>query len=432
MLPAGSAQAATKIKGIDVSRWQGKVDWKKVKASGVEFCHARNLDGTTMACASRITEFTYNITNALANGIHVGVYLYSEAGDVKTAKKEAQFMLDMIDGYKISYPVAFDIEDDVHRKMTTKPAYRYHNCISGGDRKGRLLSDGLCEPELGSNRVFDLTRLTRYDKWVARWASSTSFRPLSMWQYTNKGKVSGITTNVDLDYSYKDDTKIVTPRTHALTKTDTGSSETEKPSEDVKVQEGWKASGKKYWYQKADGTRAKKGWLTVGEDKFYLDANGYRVSGWKENRRPLLLLRSENRCDADRLAEAWQQILLSEGRRYTGNRLGKGKRSRRYYLDKKGVRKYGWLTVGKKKYLLGTKTGKACTGWTKYRGKIYYFSTQTGQMRKGWLTFGDNKYYAKSNGVRAAGWTKIKGKWYYFNKKGRRNEKELQSRKIPF
>ena len=119
MLPAGSAQAATKIKGIDVSRWQGKVDWKKVKASGVEFVMlgiGRYHNGVRVPD----TEFTYNITNALANGIHVGVYLYSEAGDVKTAKKEAQFMLDMIDGYKISYPVAFDIEDDVHRKMTTK------------------------------------------------------------------------------------------------------------------------------------------------------------------------------------------------------------------------------------------------------------------------------------------------------------------------
>ena len=367
MLPAGSAQAATKIKGIDVSRWQGKVDWKKVKASGVEFVMlgiGRYHNGVRVPD----TEFTYNITNALANGIHVGVYLYSEAGDVKTAKKEAQFMLDMIDGYKISYPVAFDIEDDVHRKMTTKQRTDItiaflEEIEKAGYYPMVYASQSWLEYSL------DLTRLTRYDKWVARWASSTSFRPLSMWQYTNKGKVSGITTNVDLDYSYKDYTKIVTPRTHALTKADTGSSETEKPSEDVKAQEGWKASGKKYWYQKADGTRA-TGWV--------------KVKG----------------C--------------------------------RYYLDKKGVRKYGWLTVGKKKYLLGTKTGKACTGWTKYRGKIYYFSTQTGQMRKGWLTFGDNKYYTKSNGVRAAGWTKIKGKWYYFNKKDGAMKKSCKVGKYRF
>ena len=414
MLPAGSAQAATKIKGIDVSRWQGKVDWKKVKASGVEFVMlgiGRYHNGVRVPD----TEFTYNITNALANGIHVGVYLYSEAGDVKTAKKEAQFMLDMIDGYKISYPVAFDIEDDVHRKMTTKQRTDItiaflEKIEKAGYYPMVYASQSWLEYSL------DLTRLTRYDKWVARWASATSFRPLSMWQYTNKGKVSGITTNVDLDYSYKDYTKIVTPRTHALTKTDTGSSETEKPSEDVKVQEGWKASGKKYWYQKADGTRAKKGWLTVGEDKFYLDANGYRVSGWKKIGGRYYYFGQKTGATQT----GWLKLgskyyyLKADGTRATGWVKVNGCR---YYLDKKGVRKYGWLTVGKKKYLLGTKTGKACTGWTKYRGKIYYFSTQTGQMRKGWLTFGDNKYYTKSNGVRAAGWTKIKGKWYYFNKK---------------
>ena len=131
---------------------------------------------------------------------------------------------------------------------------------------------------------------------------------------------------MDLDYSYKDYTKIVTPRTHALTKTDTGSSETEKPSEDVKVQEGWKASGKKYWYQKADGTRAKKGWLTVGEDKFYLDANGYRVSGWKKIGGRYYYFGQKTGAMQTGWLKAWQQILLSEGRRYTGNRLGKGKR----------------------------------------------------------------------------------------------------------
>ena len=198
VLPAGSAQAATKIKGIDVSRWQGKVDWKKVKASGVEFVMlgiGRYHNGVRVPD----TEFTYNITNALANGIHVGVYLYSEAGDVKTAKKEAQFMLDMIDGYKISYPVAFDIEDDVHRKMTTKQRTDItiaflEEIEKAGYYPMVYASQSWLEYSL------DLTRLTRYDKWVARWASSTSFRPLSMWQYTNKGQIDGITGNVDLDY----------------------------------------------------------------------------------------------------------------------------------------------------------------------------------------------------------------------------------------
>lgn len=411
LLPAGSTQAAgTKIKGIDVSRWQGKVDWKKVKASGVDFVMlgiGRYHNGTRVPD----TQFTYNIKNALANGIEVGVYLYSEAGNVKTAKEEAQFVLDMIDGYKISYPVAFDIEDDVHRKLTTKQRTDITIAFLEEIEKAGYYPM-IYASESWLKDSMDLTRLTKYDKWVARWASSTSFKPLSMWQYTNKGKVSGITTNVDLDYSYKDYTKIVTPQTHALTKAETGGSETEQPST---VTAGWKTSGKKYWYQKADGTRA-KGWLTVGKDRFYLDASGYRVTGWKKISGKYYYFNTKTGV----MQTGWLKsgskyyYLKADGTRATGWVKVNGGR---YYLDKNGVRKYGWLTVGGKKYLLGTKTGKACMGWTKYCGKIYYFSTQTGQMRKGWLTFGEKKYYTKSNGVRAAGWTKISGKWYYFNKK---------------
>ena len=134
-----------------------------------------------------------------------------------TAKEAAALLAP----YRLTMPLAFDIEDDVHRKMTTKQRTDItiaflEEIEKAGYYPMVYASQSWLEYSL------DLTRLTRYDKWVARWASSTSFRPLSMWQYTNKGKVSGITTNVDLDYSYKDYTKIVTPRTHALTKADTG------------------------------------------------------------------------------------------------------------------------------------------------------------------------------------------------------------------
>ena len=65
-------------------------------------------------------KFEYNIQNALAQGIEVGVYLYSEAHNEEEARREADFVLEQIDGYRISYPVAFDIEDNIHRVMTTQ------------------------------------------------------------------------------------------------------------------------------------------------------------------------------------------------------------------------------------------------------------------------------------------------------------------------
>lgn len=402
LLAPQSAQAATKIKGIDVSRWQGTVDWKKVKSDGVEFVM---LGVGRYHNRTRVpdTRFEYNIKNALAQGIHVGIYLYSEATTEEIAREEAQFVLDMIDGYEISYPVAFDIEDDVHRKLTTKKrtdiTIAFLEVI---EKAGYYPMIYASENWLEEN--MDLTRLTKYDKWVARWSGSVSFKPLSMWQYSSTGRVKGISGNVDLDYSYKDYAKLITPRSHP-----------EKVPEE-KVEAGWKKEGKHYWYLKEDGTRAKKGWLTVGNAKYYLDAKGYRVTGWKKiGGKYYYFVKKTGVMKTGWLKLSGKYYYLdAKGVKKTGWVKVDGGR---YYLDKKGVRQYGWLTLKGKKYLLGTKTGKACMGWTKYKGKMYYFSTQNGQMRKGWLTFGDQKYYMKSNGTRAAGWTKIKGKWYYFNKK---------------
>ena len=404
--------------GIDVSYHQGTIDWEKVKNSGqVDFAIIRcgiGMDQTNQDD----TQWENNTSECERLGIPYGTFLYSYADTVEKARSEAQHVVRLVQGKNLTYPIYYDMEDNsVMNKIDSKTAGEIAQTFLN-----TLEANGYKNVAVYSSKSLFETKLTadifnRYPRWVAHYNDTCGYQgSYHMWQYTNKGKVSGITTNVDLDYSYKDYTKIVTPRTHALTKTDTGSNETEKPSEDVKVQEGWKASGKKYWYQKADGTRAKKGWLTVGEDKFYLDANGYRVSGWKKIGGRYYYFGQKTGA----MQTGWLKLgskyyyLKADGTRATGWVKVNGGR---YYLDKKGVRKYGWLTVGKKKYLLGTKTGKACTGWTKYRGKIYYFSTQTGQMRKGWLTFGDNKYYTKSNGVRAAGWTKIKGKWYYFNKK---------------
>ena len=97
-------------------------------------------------------------------------------------------MLDMIDGYKISYPVAFDIEDDVHRKMTTKQRTDItiaflEEIEKAGYYPMVYASQSWLEYSL------DLTRLTRYDKWVARWASSTSFRPLRLAIYERTAQI---------------------------------------------------------------------------------------------------------------------------------------------------------------------------------------------------------------------------------------------------
>lgn len=382
-----NAQAATTqetpvaAKGIDVSRWQGDIEWEKVKDDGIEFVMlgiGRYRSGQGIPDPL----FEHNMQQALAQGIHVGVYLYSEAKNEEEAREEAKFVLEQIDGYKISYPVAFDIEDDIHRNMTTKQrtdiTIAFLEVIEKAGYYPMIYAS-----ESWFNSSMDLARLRKYDKWVARWGSFVAFEPLSMWQYSSTGRVKGISGNVDLDYSYKDYAKIIPPRLHANS------------IEEIK-KSGWNTNGKKYWYVNEDGTIPKNTFLQIGKKRYYVNKKGYRVTGWKNIGGKCYYFKKNGV-----MKTGWLNL---DGKKY-------------YLKPVNGVRKTGWLTLDGKKYYLDKCSGTMCRGWKKIKNKYYYFSTKTGEMRKGWLTFGDKKYYMNKNGQRASGWKKLDGKWYYFGPK---------------
>ena len=96
------------VHGIDVSRWQGDIDWARVANSGITFAMIKCGGGDDGLYEDR--KFQQNIQGALANGIQVGIYFYSGARDVETAYREASFCVNLIRGYQITYPVAFDWE----------------------------------------------------------------------------------------------------------------------------------------------------------------------------------------------------------------------------------------------------------------------------------------------------------------------------------
>ncbi|MCD8365948.1 MAG: hypothetical protein LUC83_09135, partial [Clostridiales bacterium] len=111
------AQASTPIQGIDVSKWQGTIDWEEVKEDGIEFVmigtgRFKNGVGTPDAMFER------NIQGAIDAGIYVGVYHYATVTTVEDACDAADYVLDLVDGYKVSYPIAIDMEDSVYSSMT--------------------------------------------------------------------------------------------------------------------------------------------------------------------------------------------------------------------------------------------------------------------------------------------------------------------------
>lgn len=195
-------------KGIDLSKYQGAADFSKIKASGVEFAMLRcGYRSYGSGILTEDSSFKTYASDASDNDIKIGVYFFSQAINTNEAREEAKFVIDMVRPYKISYPIAIDIEE-------VKDEYRQQN-LSKKELTDVIIT--FCDeikkagytPMIYSNiRCFagkvDLTRLEDYEKWFAGY-DSTPYYPyaMSMWQYTDSGTVDGIEGNVDLDISYK-------------------------------------------------------------------------------------------------------------------------------------------------------------------------------------------------------------------------------------
>ncbi len=195
-----------KKKGIDVSYAQEDIDWKKVADSGVEFAIIRAGRGRA-GSKNEMKEddyFRQNIKGAQENGIDVGVYFYSYATSVSEAKEEARFLLKIIDGYEIQYPVILDMEEEFQSGIGTKKLTKMIEAFF------EVLMEEKYFPMFYSYKSWleenlDMTILDKYAIWLAQVGNEVTYDGgYYIWQYSFTGKVSGIKTDVDLDYSYRD------------------------------------------------------------------------------------------------------------------------------------------------------------------------------------------------------------------------------------
>lgn len=201
----------TGIKGIDVSYAQGAIDWKKVKASGVEFAMLRASRGPLSSTrpASEDTTFRTNVTQALEAGLQVGVYHYLYAHTVSEAKQEAKFFIKTISPYKITYPVVLDVEEqsqaNLGKNKLTKVVKAFLDEVSAAGYYAMLYSN-----KSWLTNYLDMSKLTSCEVWLAQWNTVPTYSgDFGMWQYTCKGIVSGIDGYVDLNLSYKNYAKII-------------------------------------------------------------------------------------------------------------------------------------------------------------------------------------------------------------------------------
>ena len=197
----------TEIRGIDVSKWQGEIDWKKVKAAGIKFAMIRLGYGSANGDACGLDGyFEKNVKNAIAAGIDIGCYFYSYATSVAAAKKEAAYVINVLQKYKgvFTYPVAFDLEDKTQqglgKQVLTDMVIAFGDAI---EKAGFYCS--LYSNPSWMRSYLDADRVKRFDLWLAHWTDKTNYAgAYGMWQNSSSGKVNGINGNVDTDFAYKD------------------------------------------------------------------------------------------------------------------------------------------------------------------------------------------------------------------------------------
>ena len=196
------------FEGVDVSVYQGNIDWNRAKADGIEFAIMRAGYGKYVSQKDKY--FDQNMKNAKAAGLPCGVYWFSYALTPEDAIKEADACYEVIKNYKLEYPVSFDMETESQMKLPKETVTQIIEAFCG-----RMESYGYYTTLYTyasflnykvEDRIFD-----KYDIWVAHYnTSKPAFnRNYGLWQYSCTGSVQGITGNVDRDYVYLDYERII-------------------------------------------------------------------------------------------------------------------------------------------------------------------------------------------------------------------------------
>ena len=193
--------------GIDVSDHQGYVDWQAVASDGIDFALLRvGYRGNTEGGLFLDERFEANLADARAAGIACGAYFYSQATSVEEAREEAAFVLGVLAGRPLEYPVAFDHEVEPGTRVA---GISREVCAQAADAFCQAIREGGYEPMLYGN-TYDLERVGAPEAdgcaiWCAEYDNDPSYQGrIRLWQYTGDGVVAGIDTPVDMNLDLGD------------------------------------------------------------------------------------------------------------------------------------------------------------------------------------------------------------------------------------
>lgn len=196
--------------GVDLSKYNGEVDFAALKRSGISYVMIRlGSRGYGSGQIMLDEKFTDYITKAAEAGLDIGIYFYSQAITEAEAVEEANFVIQNLANYRITYPVAFDMEyvpndtarvEALNREEKTKMAKSFLDTIKNAGYKPMVYGT----KEWLMKQV-DLTKLTDYDIWLSQQESTPDYPyQFQMWQYSQEGRLNGVDGSVDLNISFVD------------------------------------------------------------------------------------------------------------------------------------------------------------------------------------------------------------------------------------
>ena len=339
--------------GIDVSEHQGRIDWDAVKASGIDFAILRVGFGAPSFGGRIDYQFNRNISECERLGIPYGVYVYSYAFDNQQAADEASMVIDCLSGHNPRLPVYYDLEDktiiaDGRQSGIASRAQTFCNKISSAGYKPGIYANLNWFNNILTDPVF---KSGSWDHWIAQYNSQCHYTgSYSFWQYTSRGKVSGISGNVDMNYAYVDVSLYY-----------------------------WQLKEGTWYYATSDG-KAYTGWLRQGGAWYWLDpdAGGVMATGLHECNGSLYWFNSSGA-----MATGW----VLDGGTW-------------YYATGSGALASGWLSLNGAWYWLDPATHAMATGFQTI-GSCEYIFNSSGKMMANCWSNGDGScmYHSSSSGA---------------------------------
>ena len=198
----------SEYRGIDISHWQGAIDWAKVKAAGIQFAIIKS--GGSDAGFYTDPRWEENYKGAKANGIAVGAYYFVGPGCISVAdgQADAERFLAQLKGKQFEYPVYIDVEATPASKKAgaTEAVIAFCRAMEAGGYYAGIYSSTYS----GFRDRLDDSKLTPFTHWVAQYASKCTYGgSYGIWQYSSSGQVNGISGRVDMDVSYQDFPSII-------------------------------------------------------------------------------------------------------------------------------------------------------------------------------------------------------------------------------